>query len=46
MASKGTTIKDALLRFEEKNECKANETKCVRLYAQVSDSVSKYLDKF
>ena len=36
MASKGTTIKDSILRFEEKYECKANETKAVKLYAQVS----------
>ncbi|XP_070576522.1 dynein axonemal light chain 1-like isoform X2 [Ptychodera flava] len=35
MAVKGTTIKEALAKFEEKNECKASEAEHVKLYSQM-----------
>lgn len=34
MASKGTTIKEALTKWEEKHECKASEAKQVKLHGQ------------
>ncbi|XP_070557177.1 dynein axonemal light chain 1-like isoform X2 [Ptychodera flava] len=35
MAVKGTTIKEALAKFEEKNECKASEAESVKLDSQI-----------
>lgn len=33
--SKGTTIKEALAKFAEKNECKAEESKEVKIFGQI-----------
>ena len=33
--SKATTIKEALAKFEEKNQCKASETEKIELYGQI-----------
>ena len=33
--SKGTTIKEALAKWEEKNSCKASDSKEVKLYGQI-----------